>query len=98
MAESLACETPILIHQPVPGHEEQNAQYLMKYGAAVKAEICEEIPAILEHILFNERYYEAMVQNITKIQKPYAAKEIISEISKCVNYKKEVTTNQQSHD
>ncbi|MGM0879383.1 MAG: glycosyltransferase, partial [Bacillota bacterium] len=33
MAESLACETPILIYQPVPGHEEQNAQYLMNYGA-----------------------------------------------------------------
>jgi processive 1,2-diacylglycerol beta-glucosyltransferase len=97
MAESLACETPILIHQPVPGHEEQNAQYLMNYGAAVKAEICEEIPVILEHILFNERYYKAMVQNIKKIQKPYAAKEIISEISKCANYKKEATTNQQSH-
>ncbi|MBZ5751058.1 MULTISPECIES: hypothetical protein [Metabacillus] len=70
----------------------------MNYGAAVKAEICKEIPVILEHILFNERYHEAMIQNIKKIQKPYAAKEIISEISKCLNYKKEATTNQQSHD
>jgi processive 1,2-diacylglycerol beta-glucosyltransferase len=42
----------------------------MNYGVAVRAEICEEIPVILEYILFNERYHEAMIQNIKNLMLP----------------------------
>ncbi|MFC0273933.1 glycosyltransferase [Metabacillus herbersteinensis] len=80
MSESLVCETPILIYQPVPGHEEHNSQYLLKYGAALIAEVYKDIPVVLEQFLSNESYYEEIIQNIKKIQKPNAAKEIIDKI------------------
>lgn len=80
MSESLVCETPILIYQPVPGHEEHNTQYLLKYGAALIAEVYKDIPVVLEQFLSNENYYEEIIQNIKKIQKPNAAKEIIDKI------------------
>lgn len=81
MAESLACETPIIIYQPVPGHEEHNTQYLLKYGAALTVEFYNDIPVVLEKLLFNENFYNSMLFNIQKIQKPYAAAEIINKIN-----------------
>ncbi|MCD8502348.1 MAG: glycosyltransferase [Bacillaceae bacterium] len=52
MAESLICETPALIFQPLPGQEEQNSQFLMNNGTAIKAEIVEEIPVLLKKNYF----------------------------------------------
>ncbi|UTW69099.1 hypothetical protein KHA80_18430 [Anaerobacillus sp. HL2] len=57
MSEALICETPIVIFQPLPGQEEQNSQFLMNYGAAIKAEVAEEIPILLERIIFKKYYH-----------------------------------------
>jgi processive 1,2-diacylglycerol beta-glucosyltransferase len=76
MSEALACETPILIYQPVPGHEEDNAQFLMDFGTAVKAEGTEEITGHLQRILFDDKTYKQLVQNAKKLKKPDAAKHI----------------------
>ncbi|WP_332689229.1 MGDG synthase family glycosyltransferase [Halalkalibacter lacteus] len=76
MSEALACETPILIYQPVPGHEEDNAQFLMDFGTAVKAEAIEEVTELLQGILFDEKTYQQLVLNAKKLKKPDAAKHI----------------------
>ncbi|OIJ10374.1 hypothetical protein BKP37_17660 [Anaerobacillus alkalilacustris] len=76
MSEALVCETPILIFQPLPGQEEQNSQFLMNYGAAIKAEVVEEIPILLERIVFNDHYHSIMTENAKKLKQPNAAKEI----------------------
>ncbi|MCT8140369.1 glycosyltransferase [Anaerobacillus sp. CMMVII] len=76
MSEALVCETPIIIFQPLPGQEEQNSQFLMNYGAAIKAEIVEEIPVLLERIIFNDHYHSLMTENATKLKQPEAASNI----------------------
>lgn len=79
MSEALVCETPILIFQPLPGQEEQNSQFLLNYGAAIKAEVVEEIPVLLDRIIFNDYYSNIMKQNANKI-KPTQSVETICDI------------------
>lgn len=76
MSEALVCETPVVIFQPLPGQEEQNSQFLMNYGAAIKAEVVEEIPVLLERIIFNKHYHSLMTENAKKLKQPNAASEI----------------------
>ncbi|RXI98215.1 glycosyltransferase [Anaerobacillus alkaliphilus] len=76
MSEALVCETPVLIFQPLPGQEEQNSQFLMNYGAAIKAEIVEEIPVLLERIIFNPHYHSIMTENAKKLKISNSAKQI----------------------
>lgn len=76
MSEALVCATPILIFQPLPGQEEQNSQFLMNYGAAIKAEIVEEIPVLLERIIFNNHYHKIMTENMGMLKEPHAASKI----------------------
>nr|WP_085449810.1 glycosyltransferase [Halalkalibacter krulwichiae] len=82
MAEALACETPILIYEPVPGHEEDNAKFLIDFGTAVKAEIIEDIPILLERMLYDEKHYNQLVNHARKLKKPDAAKHIAYVIKK----------------
>lgn len=81
MSEALVCETPIVIFQPLPGQEEQNSQFLMNYGAAIKAEVVEEIPVLLERIIFNKHYHSLMTENAKKLKQPNAASDIAEIIS-----------------
>lgn len=76
MSEALVCETPIVIFQPLPGQEEQNTQFLMNYGAAIKAEVVEEIPILLERIIFKEYYHNLMTESARKLKEPDAANQI----------------------
>lgn len=85
MTEALLCETPVLIFQPLPGQEEQNSQFLMNYGSAIKAEIVEEIPVLLERIIFNNHYHKIMTKNAQRLKEPYSAKRIVEIINKNIS-------------
>ncbi|MBP3949529.1 MGDG synthase family glycosyltransferase [Bacillus suaedae] len=76
MSEALACETPILIYQPVPGHEEENAQFLIETGTAVKAETLPHVNRLLYQLFNDEHYYNYFIHNAKKIKKPNAARRI----------------------
>ncbi|WP_179295382.1 MGDG synthase family glycosyltransferase [Bacillus sp. FJAT-45350] len=80
MAEALLCETPILVYQPVPGHEEHNADFLEQYGAALKAEESEQIPLLIKKMLYSKRINEALKSSAKRLKKPYAATKIVNEI------------------
>ncbi|WP_088103517.1 MGDG synthase family glycosyltransferase [Halalkalibacter urbisdiaboli] len=93
MSEALACETPIIIYDPVPGHEEQNAELLEEFGTAVKVEFAEEMAPVLDRVLVDKHYYQTMVSNAKKLKKPDAAKKISDVIHhlEMAKYKKEKT-------
>lgn len=78
MSEALACETPIIIYKPVPGHEEQNAEILMELGTALKAEKKEQLVVLLEQMLNNPLLYEQMVKRTKCVKQPAAAVNIVS--------------------
>ncbi|GAE25286.1 diglucosyldiacylglycerol synthase [Halalkalibacter wakoensis JCM 9140] len=87
VSEALACETPLLIYEPVPGHEEDNAQFLLDCQSAFKAEQIEEIAHHTENILFNHAVYDQLVQNARKLKKPDAAKQIAYAIKRLTQTK-----------
>ncbi|GAE28934.1 MGDG synthase family glycosyltransferase [Alkalihalobacillus hemicellulosilyticus] len=80
MAESLACETPIIIYNPVPGHEEQNAEFLINVGAAKKANSTQDIPAILKHVLYENEFSMEMRNSARKWKQPNAANDVVERI------------------
>ncbi|SDH48880.1 MGDG synthase family glycosyltransferase [Alteribacillus bidgolensis] len=85
MAEALACETPIIIFNPVPGHEEQNANYLTHAGAAVKVDKCIQLPSVLERVLYEKTYYTNLQYNAQMLKKPNAANQIVDRILTLTN-------------
>ncbi len=93
MSEALVCETPVLIFQPLPGQEEQNSQFLMNYGAAIKAEVVEEIPVLLERIIFNSHYHSLMTENAKRLKTSNSAKEIAEIIYKQAILRRNQKTN-----
>ncbi|MDT8859644.1 glycosyltransferase [Alkalihalobacillus sp. MEB130] len=87
VSEALACETPIIIYQPVPGHEEDNAEFLMEFGTAVKADEVTGVTSHVQKMLYNEKYYNELVENARKLKKPDAAKHIVYAIKELVQTK-----------
>lgn len=88
MAEALACETPIIIFNPVPGHEEQNANYLTNAGAAVRVKKCIQLPGVLERMLYHKTYYTNLQYNAKMLKKPNAASQIVDQILTLTNPQK----------
>lgn len=80
MAEALACETPIIIFQPVPGHEEQNTQYLTRARAAVKANDYDDLPRLVEQVLYNPVCVSELIHRARQLKQPNAAYHIVREI------------------
>ncbi|MFB4164266.1 glycosyltransferase [Alteribacillus sp. JSM 102045] len=85
MAEALACETPIIIFNPVPGHEEQNANYLINEGAAVKINRCIQLPGVLERVLYQKTFYTDLQYHAKMLKKPNAANQIVERILKLID-------------
>ncbi|WP_026700803.1 MGDG synthase family glycosyltransferase [Salibacterium aidingense] len=82
MAEALACETPIIIFRPVPGHEEKNAEYLTKAGAALKVNQYAKLSGVLEKVLYRKAFYTKLQYQAQMLKKPNAASEIVEQILK----------------
>ncbi|WP_139192841.1 glycosyltransferase, partial [Anaerobacillus arseniciselenatis] len=89
LSEALACEVPLIIYNPVPGHEEENVKVLINQGAAIKAEMSEAIPLLLERVLYEAKYYERMKQSARKLKRPNAAKDCVSIILKRMEKEKD---------
>lgn len=88
MAEALICETPIIIYQPVPGHEELNAQVLDSRGAAISVHHAEQLLFHTAQVLYDEKLQRAMKLSAKALQKPNAAKHIVENILSCEQVKR----------
>jgi len=81
VSECLAKGKPMLLVSPIPGQEERNADYLLEWGAAVKA----VDPATLEfkfgRLLGDPQRLRAMGEAARRIGRPNAAAEVLALIS-----------------
>ena len=59
-SESLASGLPMVIINPIPGQEEENAEFLVKSGAAVWLKENDNISEILNSIIMNENVLKEM--------------------------------------
>lgn len=75
-AEALAKNLPMIIINPIPGQETNNAQFLLTEGAAVKAGDAEDVGLLVEELISNPYKLSQMRENINRCARPNAAIDI----------------------
>lgn len=75
-SESLASHLPIIIINPIPGQEEENAEFLENSGAAIWIKKDDNIDEIINNVLENGKRLEIMKEKSTLIAKPNSTMEI----------------------
>ncbi len=70
ISEALAKELPIFVISPLPGHEEGNADFLVKNGLAVKSSSISELGRDIQHVMNNPhriRHMKEMAKQLYKL-------------------------------
>ena len=74
--ESLVSGLPIVIINPIPGQEEENAEYLEKNGLAIWIRKDDNIARVLKNLYRHPEVLQKMKLNIKKYAKPDSTKDI----------------------
>lgn len=75
-SESLASSLPILIINPIPGQEEENAEFLEASGSALWLKKEDNIDEVINNLLNDPHKLEQMKINTTQIAKPNSTMDI----------------------
>ncbi len=75
-SECLVSNKPLLIVNPIPGQEEENAEFLVSQNVAVWLKKGDNISRTLKTIARNPSMMDEMIENSKKIARPYATKDI----------------------
>ncbi len=86
-SEALAMELPMLIYNPIPGQEQDNAQFLVQIGVAMAAENLLDLCAKIVHLLHNQKRLESMKANAKRFQLRGSAFEAIDVIMRAKHQK-----------
>ena len=79
ISEALASNIPLILFNPVPGQEMENAIYFRKNGMAKIAKNLEEVLACLEELFFEDNI-KKIKYNMTKNYLPHASYNICKDI------------------
>jgi len=76
LTESLVSNLPILIVNPIPGQEEENADFLVRQGVGIWIKKEDEIAKIIKHVYRHPEQVEEMRKEVKKLAKPNSTKDI----------------------
>lgn len=76
ISEALAAELPMLLHDPIPGPEAQNAAYMARRGAALWVSETKGLGEALRQLLTEPQRLETMRARAREMKRPEAAREI----------------------
>lgn len=79
-SESLAMNLPMVIISPIPGQEEENAEFLENNGTAIWIKKKDSPYEILKNIFYNPKKLEEMKQNTNILAKKHSTEEICKTI------------------
>lgn len=74
--ESLASNLPMIVINPIPGQEEENAEFLKKNGIAIWIKKDDNVTEILENLFSHPDKLESMKENTKKLAKLHSTKDI----------------------
>jgi processive 1,2-diacylglycerol beta-glucosyltransferase len=80
VSEAMAMDLPMILFASIPGQETWNENMLTAAGAAVKAKSVDELSGIADRILLSVDEYEHMKEGLSKVGKPFAARDIVEEV------------------
>lgn len=75
ISEALAMETPMILYGVIPGHEEENAQFLLRNNSALIAYNPSELREKIELLLTDDKIIEMIKDSARRIKKPDSATE-----------------------
>ena len=75
-SESLASNLPMIVINPIPGQEEENAEFLEKNGIAIWIKKDDNVIEILEDLFSHPDKLESMKENTKKLAKLHSTKDI----------------------
>jgi len=84
-AEALVKGLPMLIVNPLPGQEAMNTRFLLGEGVAVKSESPDDVPAILEELLYNETKLKIMKEKALSLSRPNSSLDIAKLVLELAN-------------
>lgn len=76
LTESLVSNLPIAIVNPIPGQEEENAEYLVNNGAAIWVKKGDSVVRVLKYVSRNPEILSKMREKTKQIAKPNSTKDI----------------------
>lgn len=76
-SEALVASVPIIICNPIPGQEDQNSNYLLNHGVAIRLFDNEDMEITLKSLIGNKERIQQLHDRIQSIRKPDAAKDVI---------------------
>lgn len=77
VSECLAQGLPMILHEPIPGQEERNAEFLLEQGAALKAASFPALEYRLRNLLGHPARLAEMSANARRAARPDAARRVI---------------------
>ena len=80
--ESLASNLPMIIINPIPGQEEENAEFLENNEVGIWLKKNDNIKEKLKDILSNSKELDRMKENTRKLAKPHSTENICKTIFK----------------
>lgn len=85
ISEALAMELPMLLNEPIPGQEKENAAYMEKTGAAIWLKDRTNLTKIVNEILLHSERLISMRSNAKVYKRPNAARDVVSHIDQYLN-------------
>lgn len=80
VSEVLARSVPLVVIDPIPGHEEWNADYVVSSGAGAQLRMAESVPATVERLLAQPQILAAMRDCAHSVARPRAAIDIAEKV------------------
>ena len=74
--ESLASQLPMVIINPIPGQEEENAEFLVENGIAIWIKKNDNVVEVLDQLFNDEQKLESMKENTQKLARLNSTKDI----------------------
>lgn len=81
ICEALAMHLPLILSEPIPGQEKENAAFIEKTGAAIWVKEIKEISGCIDQVLQDPVKLAFMRQQAAKACRPQAARLIVEQIA-----------------
>ena len=82
--EALAKKLPMIIYNPLPGHEAGNTRFLLRKKAAIVAKDSQEVVDTIRKCIDDPEIIKGMVKSIEPISKPESTKNAVDIILKAI--------------
>ncbi len=80
VSEALAMRLPLMIHNPVPGQEIYNVDFIVNYGAGLLARDEEDVVEKVRFLSTHPKRLDQMTENAGSIGKPAAAQTVCERV------------------